>query len=126
MNDDVDASDSMTKVRTGPKLKLTFEEYKNLSNLLILRIRQEDERRGRNFVSFQRILEKLFSRFPDFLEASDDDSGAGVRRSELVGWYLQQAEDEIETEDELMHKKSLAEKVIDRLVKHVKNFRFEI
>ena len=43
----------------------------------------------------------------------------GVRRDELVNWYLKEVEADIETLSELAEKKVLVEKVIDRLVQHV-------
>ena len=49
---------------------------------------------------------------------SGDDT-AGLRRSGLVSWYLKEIEAEIETEAELIEKKTVVEKVIDRLVHHV-------
>ena len=48
---------------------------------------------------------------------SDEDTG--VRNSELVNWYLKEMEAEIDTEAELMEKKTLVEKVIYRLIHHV-------
>ena len=49
--------------------------------------------------------------------ATDDD--AGVRRNELVNWYLHEIEAEIDSEAELMERKTIVEKVIFRLVHHV-------
>ena len=43
----------------------------------------------------------------------------GIRRGELVNWYLKEVEADIETIEELAEKKVLVEKVIDRLVQHV-------
>lgn len=51
--------------------------------------------------------------------AFDDDAEAGVRQSELIGWYLNQIQDELESEEELLNKKVLVEKVIERLIRHV-------
>lgn len=51
----------------------------------------------------------------------DDETTAerdGIRRSDLVTWYLEQIADQIETEDELIERKTLIEKVIDRLRNH--------
>ena len=48
-----------------------------------------------------------------------EDDDAGVRRSELVNWYLKEMESEIDSEAELIEKKTLCEKVIYRLVHHV-------
>ena len=43
----------------------------------------------------------------------------GVKRSELVNWYLKEHEEEISSEEELLARKLLVEKVIDRLINHV-------
>ena len=48
---------------------------------------------------------------------TDDD--AGIRRSVLVNWYLHEIEAEIDSETELMERKTIVEKVIFRLVHHV-------
>ncbi len=48
---------------------------------------------------------------------AEDD--LGTRRAELVNWYLKEMESEIETEQELIDRKTLAEKVIYRLIHHV-------
>lgn len=48
-----------------------------------------------------------------------EDETPGLRRSELVGWYLKEIESEIDTEAELIEKKTIVEKVIERLVHHV-------
>ena len=40
----------------------------------------------------------------------------GMRKSEVVSWYLEQIQDCIETEEELIEKKEKVEKVIDRLM----------
>jgi len=71
-------------------IKLSYEEYKQMANLFVIYMRRQEE------------------------EQVDTDS-AGTRRSELVEWYLKEMESEIESEDELMERKILAEKVIHRL-----------
>lgn len=48
-----------------------------------------------------------------------EDETPGLRRSELVGWYLKEIESEIDSEAELIEKKTIVEKVIERLVHHV-------
>lgn len=42
-----------------------------------------------------------------------------MRKSQLVNWYLKEIESEIETETELIRRKLLVEKVIERLIHHV-------
>merc|ERR1712168_1008791 len=74
-------------------IKLTYEEYKSMANLFVLYMRRQEE------------------------EMEDTDN-AGVRKSGLIDWYLREMESEIETENDLMEKKVLAEKVLYRLVHH--------
>lgn len=76
------------------KLTLSFEDYKNLSTMLVLHMRNEEAR----------------------CEAEGTDSG--MKRSDVVTWYLEQVADQIESEDELISRKNLIEKVIDRLIYH--------
>lgn len=42
-----------------------------------------------------------------------------MKRSVIVAWYLEQIADHIESEDELLERKVLVEKVLDRLIHHV-------
>ncbi|KAJ1527696.1 hypothetical protein ONE63_007655 [Megalurothrips usitatus] len=76
------------------KVTLSFEDYKNLSNLLVIYMRREEE------------------------QAEDTEDGKGVRRSEVVTWYIENIQDQIESEEELVERKALVEKVIDRLIFH--------
>jgi DNA replication licensing factor MCM6 len=46
-----------------------------------------------------------------------------VKRSDLVKWYLLEHEEEIDSEEELLMRKMLVEKVIDRLIEHVSLIR---
>lgn len=77
------------------KLTLSFEAYKNLSNMLIIHMRREEDR----------------------LEMAGIDS-PGYRRSDIVNWYLEEISEQIDSEDELLERKKLVEKVLDRLVYH--------
>ncbi|XP_054707129.1 zygotic DNA replication licensing factor mcm6-like [Uloborus diversus] len=70
------------------KLVLSYEEYKSLSNVLISRLQREEEAEG------------------------------GMKKVELVNWYLKEIESEIESEAELIKRRFLVEKVIDRLIDH--------
>lgn len=77
------------------KLTLSFEDYRNLSNMLVLHMRSEENK----------------------MDTGESDS-EGIRQSDLVTWYLEQIGDDIENEDELIERKTLIEKVIDRLINH--------
>lgn len=79
------------------KLTLSFENYKQISNMLILHIRNEEAR----------------------AEAGEKSSSSeGLKRSDIVNWYLQECADDIESEEDLVERKSLVEKVLDRLCYH--------
>ncbi|XP_075444718.1 maternal DNA replication licensing factor mcm6 [Ascaphus truei] len=69
-------------------LKMSFAEYKQISNLMIF------------------YMQKM--------EESVED--CTFRKGDLVNWYLKEMERDIETETELILRKSLIEKVIHRLI----------
>ncbi|XP_063058420.1 MCM6 minichromosome maintenance deficient 6, like [Engraulis encrasicolus] len=69
-------------------LRMSFAEYRRVSNLLVLHMQK--------------------------LEQLDEESS--LKKSELINWYLGEMEGEIDSEAELVAKKSLIEKVIHRLV----------
>lgn len=50
---------------------------------------------------------------------ADEGTSEGLKRSDVVAWYLEQVQDQIESEEELLKRKALVEKVIDRLIYHV-------
>lgn len=71
-----------------PSLRLSFAEYKRISNLLVLHLRK----------------------------AEDAEEEEELKKSSVVNWYLKEIESEIDSEEELINKKGLIEKVIHRLV----------
>ncbi|KFM61958.1 Zygotic DNA replication licensing factor mcm6-B, partial [Stegodyphus mimosarum] len=75
------------------RLTLTYEEYKALSNILISCLQKEESK-------------------------CDETEFEGMRKSQLVNWYLKEIESEIESEAELIKKKLLVERVVDRLIHH--------
>ncbi|NXS39941.1 MCM6 factor, partial [Balaeniceps rex] len=81
-------SEDMNK-DAAPKasLRLGFSEYRRISNLLVLHLRKAEE--------------------------EEDDSS--LKKSELINWYLKEIESEIESEEELINKKKIIERVIHRL-----------
>ncbi|KAK2166950.1 hypothetical protein LSH36_33g07062 [Paralvinella palmiformis] len=95
VNGDQNGKDTETLEMERPKkvYKLSYEDYKQMANLLVLYMRKKEE------------------------EVITDEDG-GVRYSELINWYLKEMESEIDSEAELIEKKVLCEKVIYRLVHH--------
>ncbi|POI36175.1 hypothetical protein CIB84_000070 [Bambusicola thoracicus] len=77
---------------SAPKasLRLGFSEYRRISNLLVLHLRKAEE--------------------------EEDDSS--LKKSELINWYLKEIESEIQSEEELINKKKIIEKVIHRLTRY--------
>ncbi|KAJ8917378.1 hypothetical protein NQ315_002402 [Exocentrus adspersus] len=75
------------------KMVLSFEEYKAISNMIVVHMRRDDARR-------------------------EEEGKEGMRRSDVVEWYLNHIADQIETEEELVEKKDMFEKVLDRLMYH--------
>merc|ERR1719391_1324829 len=71
-----------------PSLRLSFAEYRRISNLLVLHLRR----------------------------AEDAEEEEDLKKSAVVNWYLKEIESEIDSEEELVNKKALIEKVIHRLV----------
>lgn len=61
------------------------------------------------------ILLLLFIQIIFFAE--EDDSA--LKKSELINWYLKEIESEIESEEELINKKKIIERVIHRLTHYV-------
>lgn len=99
VDQDLPNGDTPVNGDSAPKKKLTlsFEEYKALSDMLVVFMRKEEiesETRG--------------------------EESSGMRKSAVVSWYLEQlvAQEQIENEDELLERKVLVEKVIDRLMYH--------
>lgn len=71
-----------------PSLRLTFPEYRRISNLLVLHLRRVEE-------------------------AEEEEE---LKKSAVINWYLKEMESEIDSEEELINRKSLIEKVLHRLV----------
>jgi DNA replication licensing factor MCM6 len=74
--------------------KLSYDEYKAMSNLIVMHIRREEER----------------------MDAEGNEETC-LRKSEIIEWYLQEVQDELETVEALGEKKILTEKVIAKLIK---------
>ncbi|QQP32356.1 DNA helicase [Caligus rogercresseyi] len=90
------------------------EQYRHL--------RQRDTRSG--VKSCWRItvrqLESMEAEFEEKEETTggseDDDVSGTLRKSDVINWYLEDISNEIESQEELLEKKFIVEKVIDRLI----------
>lgn len=72
-------------------VKLSYDEYKRISNMLVYYIRKKEEE-------------------------VDNESFTGIHKSELAAWYLNEIESQIENEDQLNEQNTLIEKIIHRLI----------
>ncbi|XP_020623054.1 zygotic DNA replication licensing factor mcm6-A-like [Orbicella faveolata] len=89
---DTDTTKTDSDQKSKSKLRLSFEEYRSMARTIAGHLRAEEYRAG------------------------DDD--AGLRRSDIVNWYLTTILKDIETEEELAEKKIIVDKVLDRLITH--------
>jgi DNA replication licensing factor MCM6 len=60
-----------------------------------------------------KILNLMVRRVRD----DEANSGEGVEQEDLLIWYLEQIESEIDTEDDLQNERDLAVKVLKRMIK---------
>merc|ERR1711892_363295 len=88
-----------TEATEGNKknLKLSYEQYKKMSFLLIDHIRAKEEEQDNE------------------LEGSEKEDTTTTKGG-LINWYLEEISSEIEGEEELVEQKLIVEKVVDRLV----------
>lgn len=80
-------------------MKLSYDEYKRVSNMLVYYIRKKEEE----------------------IDTESEDFG-GVHKSELIGWYLNEIESQIENEQQLNEQSCLIEKILHRLINYVRFF----
>lgn len=88
VNGHVNGVNGHTESQVKPSLRLSFAEYKRISNLLVLHLRKSEE-----------------------VEEEEE-----LKKSAVVNWYLKEIEADIDSEEDLINKKALVEKVIHRLV----------
>ena len=77
------------------RTKITYDKYMAILNLLVRRVNDDEK-----------------------------ESGEGVEHEELVLWYLEQKEGELQSEDEMEQERDLVRKVIRRMVKVCFPFSF--
>lgn len=88
MGDDVDPALAAAAEMSRPRTQITFDEYIKIRNMLLRRV------------------------------SSDQDTVEdGVEENELLLWYLEQKEDEFDTQEDLERATVLARKVLKRMIK---------
>ncbi|KAJ9662376.1 MCM DNA helicase complex subunit mcm6 [Coniosporium apollinis] len=79
---------SATPAPARPRTKITYDKYMSILNLMVQRVNAD--------------------------QASAED---GVEEEDLLIWYLEQKESELESQEDLEQERSLAKKVLKRMVK---------
>merc|ERR1719431_737483 len=87
------ASSSEDSDRAKTKKFLNYEEYKKIAYMLIRHIHQKEE----------------------LSEAGAESQDYAPTKKDVVNWYLNELSDEIDTEEELVEKRKIVEKVLDKL-----------
>ena len=70
------------------KMKITHDKYQQMQSLIVLHLRDCEQR-----------------------------TGHGLDRDELIDWYLESKEDELQTVDDIEYEKELLQKVLRKLIK---------
>ena len=87
--DTIMGNNNDTTLPKPAKTKITYERYLSMLNIIVRHLEEEEHK----------------------------EDSSGVEQSELVQWYLEQKEDELNTEEQLEQEKDLIQKVLKRLVK---------
>lgn len=74
--------------RQKPKTKITYDKYMKILNLVVRRVNEDES-----------------------------TAGEGVEQEELIVWYLEQIESELNNEEDMQRERDLATKVLKRMVK---------
>jgi len=80
--------------RAKGKKYLNYEEYKKIAFMLISHIHQKEE----------------------MSEAGAESKDYAPKKSDVVDWYLEEISAEIDSQEELLEKKTIVEKVLDKLI----------
>ncbi|XP_040568676.1 DNA replication licensing factor Mcm6 [Lepeophtheirus salmonis] len=83
------------------QVRLSYEDYRTLSNIIIHYLRKKEAE-----------YEETESRIGD-----DEELASGtLRKLDVINWYLEEISNDIASQEELLEKKFIVEKVIDRLI----------
>lgn len=127
---------------TKSSLRLSFADYKRISNLIVLHLRRAEEGEISGFWSVRSFTLKFFINNSIFIRDYSnyftttlhrvfyslltvlvcvcvDEEEEALKKSAVVNWYLKEIESDIDSEMELINKKAMIEKVIHRLVHYV-------
>nr|CDS31718.1 DNA replication licensing factor MCM6 [Hymenolepis microstoma] len=102
---------------TQPHLRVTYEQYRRIADLLILQTRRVEEAKSLEPRPATVTEESEDAANQETSAATAVEQCGAIRKSELVSWYLEEiAADTLQSEAELIECKVLVERIIDRLV----------
>jgi len=90
-NGEAEPENAEDEAADAGKMRLSYQDYKAMSNLIISYMRREEDKQ-------------------------EEQEGEGVKRSQVIEWYLEEIAGDIETEADLGKKKLLVEKVLECLI----------
>ena len=67
-------------------------------------------------------IRKKEEEFDASVDLETSEQVGGVHKSELIAWYLEEVESQIENEQQLNEQTTLIEKIINRLINYVSCF----
>lgn len=82
----------------------------------LLRRRRADESRARSVITFD-TYQSMVTRVMSHLVEVERETGAGVRRDELVQWYTEEVEETLASVEALERERLLIAKVLAKMVK---------
>lgn len=89
----METNETDAEATTKSNVKLSYDEYKRISNMLVYYIRKKEEEID-----------------------TESETFTGIHKSELAAWYLNEIEEQIENEEQLNEQNTLIEKIIHRLI----------
>merc|ERR1712088_418135 len=81
-----DPNQAASQQTTKKSLKLSYEEYKAMAIMIVHYLRKEDT-----------------------------ENAGDVTKKDVVAWYIEEVTNDIESQDEIVEKKQIVEKVLDKL-----------
>ncbi|XP_065323446.1 DNA replication licensing factor MCM6-like isoform X1 [Gordionus sp. m RMFG-2023] len=88
-------------------VKLSYNEYKSIANMVLIYMRQQEAILEQDTTIQQQSSEDTLSQ---------STSSNYLKRSQIIQWYLDEISADIDSEAELIEKKLLIEKILDRLI----------
>lgn len=94
MEEEKEADEEPPPVPKPEAKKISFDQYRRMTNIFVIQLRRVEEE-----------------------TRTEDRESEGMKKSELIQWYLETYHADIQSEEELVETKLLCDKVIERLIR---------